>query len=115
MNDAIARYVEAVKFQQPPYTVTTEFLDFIREVVPPEKAALLTDMFEEITLFENRVEEATYRQRDDGKWVVTLEAKARKVRADGKGVETEVPIDDWIDVGVFGEDPDGPGEEVASR
>jgi ABC-2 type transport system permease protein len=25
------------------------------------------------------------------------------VHADGKGVETEVPLDDWIDVGIFGE------------
>ena len=31
-----------------------------------------------------------------------MTAKARKLRADGKGVETEVPLDDWIDVGVFG-------------
>ena len=34
-------------------------------------------------------------------------AKARKLRADGKGVEREVALDDWIDVGVFGEDRGG--------
>ena len=28
-----------------------------------------------------------------------MKATARKLRADGKGVETEVPLDDWIDVG----------------
>ena len=33
---------------------------------------------------------------------MTVEAK--KLRADGHGVETEIPIDDWIDVGVFGDD-----------
>jgi ABC-2 type transport system permease protein len=27
------------------------------------------------------------------------------VRSDGKGKETPVPINDWIDVGVFGEKP----------
>jgi hypothetical protein len=26
------------------------------------------------------------------------------VRSDGAGVETEVPLDDWVDVGVFGAD-----------
>jgi hypothetical protein len=63
----------------------------------------LSDLFENITLFENRVEEASYAERADGKYVVTMTAKTRKVRADGQGVETEIPIDDWIDVGVFGE------------
>jgi hypothetical protein len=32
-----------------------------------------------------------------------LKARARKLRADGRGVETEAPLDDWIDVGVFAE------------
>ncbi len=32
-----------------------------------------------------------------------ITAGARKLRADGRGVETEIALDDWIDVGVFGE------------
>jgi ABC-type transport system involved in multi-copper enzyme maturation permease subunit len=103
LNDAIKRYAEAVRFQKPPFTNSVEFLDFIREVTPPEKENLITDLFEYITLFENRVETATYAVRNDGKYVVTLVAKARKIRSDGEGIETEVPLDDWVDVGVFGE------------
>ena len=34
------------------------------------------------------------------------------IRADGKGVETEVPLDDWIDVGVFGEKSGSADERI---
>ena len=32
------------------------------------------------------------------------------MRADGRGVETEVPSDDWIEIGVYGEE-DADGEQ----
>ena len=107
LNRAIAEYVDSVKFQEPPFTTTVELLDHIRKVVPEGQEHLIADLFEHITLFENEADEATYTPRDDGTYEVTLVAKAKKLRADGQGVETEIPIDDWIDVGVFGEDENG--------
>ncbi|MCP4661881.1 MAG: hypothetical protein GY856_41285 [bacterium] len=113
LNQALARYVAAFRFQQPPYTNTLEFLDYVREVVPAQQLGLIADLFETITVFENRVEKASFAQRDDGKYVVAVHAKARKIRADGQGVGTEMALDDWIDVGVFGEKRvDGRTEET---
>lgn len=113
LNRALSSYAQAVRFQDPPYTHSLEFMDYLRREVPEDQEQLLADLFEHITLFENQVQEATYAERPDGKYDVTLEVKARKVRADGQGVETEVPIDDWIDVGVFGEsEVDGETEET---
>jgi hypothetical protein len=104
LNQALARYVRDVRFQQPPYTNSTEFLGYIREAVPPEFDYLIEDMFETITLYANKAESATFTRRDDGTYLVTLQVEARKLRADGQGVETEIEIDDWLDIGVFGED-----------
>jgi hypothetical protein len=104
LNQALARYVRDVRFQQPPYTNSTEFLGYIREAVPPEFDYLIEDMFETITLYANKAESATFTQGDDGTYLVTLKVEARKLRADGQGVETEIEIDDWLDIGVFGED-----------
>ena len=113
LNQAIRQYADAVRFQKPPFTNSLEFLDYIRAAVPENQQTLIADFFENITLFENEVDEATYAAREDGKYVVTLAAKARKVRADGQGVETEIPLDDWVDVGVFGErEVDGRKEET---
>jgi ABC-2 type transport system permease protein len=44
-----------------------------------------------------------------GKYDVTLQVEARKFKADGTGIETEVPVDDWIDIGAFA--PPGAGKQ----
>lgn len=116
LNGALARYVHDVRFRDPPYTTTLEFLDYIDEVVPEDQKHLIQDLFETITLYENEATDATYTKRDDGTYLVRLEFESRKYRADGAGAETEIPVDDWIDVGVFGArgDDDPPEGKVLS-
>ncbi|MEM9597842.1 MAG: hypothetical protein AAGD06_26480, partial [Acidobacteriota bacterium] len=104
LNRAIRAYVEAVAFQEPPFTHTPEFLDFIRAEASPEMAPVIADLFERITLFDNRLTEATYTEQDDGTYLVRLETASGKVHADGQGVETPTDLDDWVDVAVFGEE-----------
>jgi hypothetical protein len=58
-------------------------------------------LFYDITLFSNRAVTATARKGADGKYQVTVETEARKFKADEKGNETEVPVDDWIEVGAL--------------
>ena len=107
LNDALRRYILSVRNQPPPYTISRELLSFVAEVTPPERKGLLDDLFRTITLYDNQAVEATYTPRPDGRFDVKVAAKARKLRADGKGVEREVALDDWIAVGVFGEDRGG--------
>jgi ABC-2 type transport system permease protein len=97
LNRAIAEYVKAVKFQMPPYTTTVDFLSYIRPIAPPN---VVRDLFESITLYENRATEATVTKRGN-QWVVKMTVEAKKFRSDGGGRETAVPLDDWIDVGVL--------------
>ncbi len=103
LNEALRRYIASVRFRPPPYTVSRDLLSFVAEATPPEQRRLLDDLFASITLFENEAVEAASHRLPDGRFEVTLKAKAKKLRADGKGVETEVPLDDWMGVGVFGE------------
>ena len=111
LNQSLAQYVKAVAFQQPPYTTSLEFLDYVGRAVPEAKKAILDDLFRNITLYENKAVDASWSKREDGKYVVQIHADSTKYRADGKGMETRVPEDDWIDFGVFGErDPKGPSE-----
>ena len=113
LNEALRRYIVSVRFQSPPYTVSRELLAFVAEVTPPEKRRLLDDLFASITLFDNRATEAVYRALPDGRYEVTVTATVRKLRADGKGVETEAAVDDWIDVGIFGEPAAGNATRTA--
>jgi ABC-2 type transport system permease protein len=52
-------------------------------------------------LYDNKALSATYHKRADGKYAVSLAVQARKVQADGNGVETPMPMADYIDIGVF--------------
>jgi ABC-2 type transport system permease protein len=38
---------------------------------------------------------------EDGEYEVTLDVVARKMRADSVGHETETPMDDFVEIGVF--------------
>jgi hypothetical protein len=62
---------------------------------------LITDLFEKISIYDNRVVEATASKRADGRYDVTLQLHADKRYADGLGKETAGTLDDWIEVGVF--------------
>jgi aminopeptidase N len=105
VNRALARYVEQTAFQQPPYTVSSELVELLRAAAAePWQQALLTDSLEHITVYSNEVTAATATTLASGRSAVEVTVRARKVRADGQGVETEVPLDDWVDVGVFADD-----------
>lgn len=108
VDQALAAFDRKWAFQGPPYPTSRDLLTEFRKVAPPDKQYLITDLFETITLFDNRATEASYRAVDDGKYEVKLKVKAKKLRADGLGAETEVPINDWIDIGVL----DGQGNPI---
>ena len=112
VNRALAGIVREHAFRGAPFPTSRVLLAALRAEARPEQQDLLTDLFERITLFENRAEEATARRRPDGKWTVALTLKTRKVYADGQGRETEAPLDQEIEVGVFGPKP---GEKGAAQ
>ena len=79
-------------------------LDLYRElqaVTPDSLRYLLHDLFEANTFWELETEGATARRTAAGTWQVTLRVKARKVTVDPAGRETEVPMDEWVPIGVF--------------
>jgi hypothetical protein len=38
---------------------------------------------------------------EDGQYLLYLTIESKKFRADSIGVETEISVDDWIDIGVY--------------
>ena len=51
--------------------------------------------------WELEAEQVTAEPRDDGSWQVVLNVRARKTVVDESGVETEVPMNDSVEIGVF--------------
>ncbi|GAL00717.1 putative membrane protein [Nonlabens ulvanivorans] len=104
----------------------------IKAVTPDSLQYLVTDMFETITLYNNKVKDATYQELPDGKYLVTLDAQVIKYRSNEKGKSVykniagdsltftpegktkalqSLPLADYIEVGVFGEVDEDTGVE----
>src|SRR3546814_6986554 len=64
-------------------------------------------MFERIVFFDNRAVEATATKRPDGKYALTLQVHSAKLVAAVKGKESEEPMDEIVDIGVFSRPPGG--------
>ncbi len=100
VNQALAAFVKEFKFKGPPYPTALDLESHLRKVTPPEYQYLYDDLFDNITLYENRARSATYTQLPNGKYEVTLDVELRKFRADGRGEEHQIPAHDWVDIGV---------------
>jgi ABC-2 type transport system permease protein len=107
LNRALRSYLEEVKFQQPPYTSSLELYAHLQAATPDSLRSMLADLFEHITLWDNRTKQATATPLGDGRYEVVLEVEARKVRADSLGNESDVGMDEWVEVGVFAAAPRG--------
>ncbi len=83
------------------YPDTRMLVDALRAQTPPEYQYLIDDGFNRIVLYDNKALSATSQKLANGKYEVTLNVQARKVQADGNGVETPMPLADYIDIGVF--------------
>ena len=109
-NAMLKQFLIDKGFQQPPYTTSQEFMDALAKAVDPKWRPLLTDLFWKITLFDNRITDATAKKLPDGKYEVTMKVHAGKVYVDGTGKETVAKPDVPIDIGVFAASP-GAGKD----
>ena len=105
LNRALKRFLEDKSYQQAPYTTTKELLEYIRAETPKDKHALLSDMFEKIVFYDNRVTEAKAVKRADGQWDVTMKLHLAKIEVDGKGKETPRAYDETVEIGIFARAP----------
>ncbi|HEU4857650.1 MAG TPA: M1 family aminopeptidase [Rhodanobacteraceae bacterium] len=107
VNAALRTWLDQVKFQQPPYTTTKDLIADLRAVAGPQYQNLITDFFDKITLFDDRMVKATAKKLPDGKYAVALHVHAAKYYADGNGKQTRAKVDIPIEIGVFAKAKDG--------
>jgi ABC-2 type transport system permease protein len=108
VNRALKKVVEEYGHREDVFPTSLDVVNAFKAVTPDNLQYLITDLFETITLWENEAKSASYAELDDGKYRVKLEVSAHKFRADSIGNQTEIPIQDYIDIGVLGEN----GEEL---
>jgi ABC-2 type transport system permease protein len=106
VNRALRSVLEKYKFKGAPYPRSIELIQaFRREAKSPEDQALITDLFERITLYDLKVAEPKAVRRSDGRWDVTVTVEAKKFYADGQGTEKEAAFADRMALGLFTAQP----------
>lgn len=111
VNRALQRFLAEHRYQTSPYVTSRELLSYIRAETPQEKQDLITDMFERIVLYDNRVLAGSAQRRADGQWEVTVKLHLAKTQADGKGRETPRIYDEPVELAVFASAAGAPEKE----
>lgn len=114
LNAALRRFLDEHKFASKALPNTRDLLAYLRDAAPPEMQYLIEDMFETITLFDNKAVSAIVTP-EGSKYRVQLTIGSRKLRADGLGKETEIAVNDLVDVGVFAGDVKTPRALVLEK
>ncbi|MEP0266376.1 M1 family aminopeptidase [Dokdonia sp.] len=111
VNVALQRFIKdwnsfdgIKKTQTKHYPTTKNLLRYFREVTPDSLQYTITDLFETVTLYENKTVGASYNMLSNNQYKVQLEVEASKFRLNTDGIENEIPINDWIDIGVYSEE-----------
>jgi aminopeptidase N len=105
LDRLLKQFLLAWQFRGPPYPTSQDFMDTLARGLDPKWKGLLDDLFWKITLFDNRIGEATAKKLPDGRYQVTMKLHAGKVHLDGTGKETPAAPDVPIEIGVFAASP----------
>lgn len=104
VNLALSDFLSDYAYSGPPYPRSVDLIPYFRRVCPERYQYLITDLFERIVLYDNKATEANAVQLPDGRYEVTVAAEIHKLRVEGLGEEIEEPLNDWVEIGVLGED-----------
>jgi aminopeptidase N len=106
VNRALRSLLDRYRFQGAPYPRSLDLVAALRaQAKTAEEQALITDLFERVTLYHLETTQPTAVRRADGRWDVTVPVMAKKFYVDGKGAETETPLAERIEIGLFTAEP----------
>jgi ABC-type transport system involved in multi-copper enzyme maturation permease subunit len=105
VNRAMRRLIKDYAFKPAPYPDTRDFIRYLREEAGPGHDQIISDTLERITLYDVNVHGVHASVRPDGRYDVTIDVEAHKFYADGFGKETEAPLEENFDVGLFAKEP----------
>jgi aminopeptidase N len=103
VNGALRRLLAKHDSGELPLPTTLDLYQEIQKVTPDSLNYLLNDLFKKNTYWRLKTKKLSAEQTKPGKWEVTLKVQAQKVVVDSTGSEKEVPMNDWLEVGIYEE------------
>jgi ABC-2 type transport system permease protein len=107
IDSALGRFIRTHGTMEPPLPTSLDLYRELRAVTPDSVKTLLADLFERNTYWQLQTKRVTVNEQSGGAWQVTMDVSAHKVVVDTAGFQTEVPMDDLIEIGVYAPDSGG--------
>jgi aminopeptidase N len=117
VNMALHRFIKdwnafGGSLQRDRYATTADLIDYFRAVTPDMLQNVITDLFETITIYDNKVVSARQKKLSENKYKVNLTIQVSKHHMDSLGIETPVSLRDWIDIGIYAKNEHGKDELI---
>lgn len=106
LNANLAAFAERFRYRTDPFPTTLDLVSYIKQGLSDEQQAFVDSSFNEITLYDLRLEDVKLTELDSGKVRVDLTIHAGKLTANNEGKEQQVEISERVDIGLFAADPD---------
>jgi hypothetical protein len=102
VNGALRELLQSHVPSDAPLATTLDLLAELQKATPDSLRYLVHDFFEVNAFWHLETKKVASVQTGPNAWQVTLDVLARKVVVDTAGVETELPMDELIEIGVYG-------------
>lgn len=100
INAALRSLLEKHRPQNAPLATTLDLYRELQAVTPDSMKYLLHDLFEVNTYWELKIQNASAKE-SKGTWQLTFDVHARKKVSDIAGVQSEVKMNEWIEIEIF--------------
>ena len=104
VGKALGRIVEKYGYRLDTFALATDLVDEFYNVTPDSMKYLVNDLFLNITLYENKIIGAQYKQAENGDYIVSMDIETKKYYADSIGNQTQAPMSDYIYVALLDEE-----------
>lgn len=103
VNAALRHLLQKQTSGELPLPTTLDLYQELQNVTPDSLNYLLHDLFKENTYWRLKTKQFAAEQTKAGNWEVTLKVEAQKLVVDSTGAEKDVPMNDWLEVGLYEE------------
>jgi ABC-2 type transport system permease protein len=112
MNAALSEFKTDYAFKsQPPYAGSNDLYRYLQKHTPDSVKYYLTDTWEKITFYDNKVISAKADLLKNNQYKVTLQVSINKSYVGGNGNDIPAQMDDYVDIGIFtGQSKNNKGE-----
>ncbi len=105
LNRALRNLLNEYKFATLRYPTTLDLVASLKAQANEDEQLFIDKKFGQITIYDLRAKSIEADTSNNEQVIVTLTLDATQFEADGQGEETEQPLDEWVDIVLFSEDP----------